>query len=115
MKEDSLKSAPAEGPRWPRSRLSGDDISKAIKEMTAVRQGQTDRDSSLSPSFFNMFFFSLPSVMAIDFKQANKKYSSPNGGQFNVQKKQTEKGLRKFYKGYVNFKKGGRADGAVVI
>lgn len=31
MKEDILKSAPAEEPRWPRSRLSGDDISKAIK------------------------------------------------------------------------------------
>lgn len=31
MKKDSLKSAPAEGPRWPSSRLSGDDISKAIK------------------------------------------------------------------------------------
>lgn len=35
-------------------------LAKQLREMTAVRQGQTDRDSSLSPSLFSMFslFFS---------------------------------------------------------
>lgn len=58
-------------------------LAKQLREMTAVRQGQTDRDSSLSPSLLSMFsFYSLPPVMAIDFSQLNKKPSLNKGGWF---------------------------------
>ena len=47
-------------------------LAKQLREMTAVRQGRTDRDSSLSPSRSSMFLLSplsLLPVMAIDFSQ----------------------------------------------
>lgn len=34
-------------------------LAKQLREMTAVRQGQTDRDSSLSPALLSMFFHFL--------------------------------------------------------
>lgn len=75
-------------------------LAKQLREMTAVRQGQTDRDSSLSPSLSSMFLLSplsLLPVMAIDFSQPKQEAPlSPEVAELvkRSQKKERAKSLK---------------------